>query len=77
MTGYDSYLAGRAPAPKYTREVWPAWSDLPLFPWLRLRGVLVEKDHRGYNNSLKRFAKWDGEKFVPCDKFGREIESEE
>lgn len=29
-----------------------------------------QKDYRG-NNTEKKFAKWTGEKFVPCDKIGR------
>lgn len=28
-----------------------------------------QKDYRG-NGTVKKFAKWDGEKFVPCDKIG-------
>ena len=33
-----------------------------------------QKDHRG-NNTVIRFAKWDGAAFVPCTKLGREKES--
>lgn len=29
-----------------------------------------QKDYRG-NNTEKKFAKWIGEKFVPCDKIGQ------
>lgn len=29
-----------------------------------------QKDYRG-NGTVKKFAKWDGEKFVPCDKIGQ------
>lgn len=29
-----------------------------------------QKDYRG-SNTEKKFAKWTGEKFVPCDKIGR------
>jgi hypothetical protein len=29
-----------------------------------------QKDYRG-NNTMIRFAKWDGNDFVPCDKLGR------
>lgn len=29
-----------------------------------------QKDYRG-NGTVKKFAKWDGEKFVPCDKIGK------
>ena len=29
-----------------------------------------QKDHRG-GNTMKNYAKWDGEKFVPCDILGR------
>lgn len=32
-----------------------------------------QKDYRG-NNTEKKFAKWDGEKFVRCDILGREKE---
>lgn len=31
-----------------------------------------QKDYRG-GNTMKNYAKWDGEKFVPCDILGREI----
>lgn len=30
-----------------------------------------QKDYRG-KNTERKFARWDGEKFVPCDKLGRE-----
>lgn len=29
-----------------------------------------QKDYRG-GNTERKFAKWDGENFVPCDKIGR------
>lgn len=29
-----------------------------------------QKDYRGHNTIIK-FAKWNGEDFVPCDKLGR------
>lgn len=29
-----------------------------------------QKDYRG-NNSFSSFKKWDGERFVPCDRIGR------
>ena len=32
-----------------------------------------QKDYRG-NNGFKAFKKWNGEKFVECDKLGREKE---
>lgn len=32
-----------------------------------------QKDYRG-GNTEKHWAKWDGEKFVSCDKLGREKE---
>ena len=31
-----------------------------------------QKDHRG-NRTVKKYAKWDGEKFVACDILGREM----
>lgn len=30
-----------------------------------------QKDYRKLSKSVKLFAKWDGEKFVQCDKLGR------
>lgn len=36
-----------------------------------------QKDYRKYSGTEIYWAKWDGEKFVPCDKLGRIAEAEE
>lgn len=67
--GNTTFRSGSAPTPGTVIRVRRATSLSRTLSSGQVYGY-GQKDYRG-NGTVKKFAKWDGEKFVPCDKIGQ------